>query len=108
MRRLRQSNPTGKSPPGCKNLSSPSKKNKSLAPSGKSTLSLPPSCPTRGALAIVANEGQVAVDAFGGRDERADAYGEIDWVRRPDAGVKLARSESFALAMVSQKAGSPG
>src|SRR4051794_35631056 len=45
---------------------------------------------------------------LGTRDERADAYGEIDWVRRPDAGVKLARSESFALAMVSQKAGSPG
>src|ERR1700712_798021 len=45
------------------NLSTPPRKNKSLAPSGKSNLELPPSCPTRGALAIVANEGQGAVDA---------------------------------------------
>src|SRR6202165_6199346 len=39
---------------------------------------------------------------------RVLAYGEIVWVRRPDAGVKLARGESFKPAMVSQKAGSPG
>src|ERR1700755_3017818 len=38
----------------------------------------------------------------------AFAYGEIVWVRRPDAGVKSARGESLEPAMVSQRAGSPG
>ena len=33
------------------------------------------------------------------------AYGEIVWVRRPDAGVKLARGESLEPAMVSKKPG---
>ena len=46
-----------------KSLSIPSAKNIPLPSSGKSNAQLPPSCPTRGALAIVANEGQGAVDA---------------------------------------------
>jgi hypothetical protein len=65
---------------------------------GKSEVEIPPSCPIRGALAIVANEGQGAVDArqrltsaavpgVAFWRKRALAYGEIDWVRRPDAGV---------------------
>src|ERR1700682_4864210 len=53
-----------------KTLSSPSRKNIPLPSSGKSTAQLPPSCPTRGALAIVANEGQGAVDAKAATDER--------------------------------------
>ena len=31
------------------------------------------------------------------------AYGEIVWVRRPGAGVKLARGESLEPAMVARK-----
>jgi hypothetical protein len=38
----------------------------------------------------------------------AVAYGEIVWVRRPDAGVKFEGSQRCPRAMVSQKAGSPG
>jgi hypothetical protein len=38
----------------------------------------------------------------------ATAYGEIVWVRRPDAGVKFKGSQRCPRAMVSQKAGSPG
>jgi len=60
-----------------------------LAPSGKAEVGLPPSCPTGGALAIVANEGQGAVDARQRLTSAELAYGEIVWVRRPDAGVKL-------------------
>jgi hypothetical protein len=36
------------------------------------------------------------------------AYGEIVWVRRPDAGVKFDGGQRCPRAMVSQKAGSPG
>ena len=36
------------------------------------------------------------------------AYGEIVWVRRPDAGVKFEGGQRCPRAMVSQKAGSPG
>src|SRR3979490_2602003 len=45
-----------------KSLSSPSDKNIPPPPSGKSAVGLSPSCPARGALAIVANEGQGAMD----------------------------------------------
>jgi hypothetical protein len=54
-------------------------------------------------LAIVANEGQGAVDAGSRLTSAAFAYGEIDWVRRPGAGVKLARGESLKPAMVARK-----
>jgi hypothetical protein len=89
-----------------RSLSSPSRKNISVAASGKSDVQFPPSCPTRGALAIVANEGQGAVDvrsrltsaavpgvAFWRR--RVLAYGEIVWVRRPGAGVKSAEAKAY-------------
>jgi hypothetical protein len=33
----------------------------------------------------------------------AFAYGEIVWVRRPGAGVKLARDENLKPAMVARK-----
>src|SRR3978361_2574413 len=36
------------------------------------------------------------------------AYGEIVWVRRPDAGVKFKGGQRCPRAMVSQQAGSPG
>ena len=36
------------------------------------------------------------------------AYGEIVWVRRPDAGVKFEGGQRCPRAMVSRKAGSPG
>ena len=38
----------------------------------------------------------------------AFAYGEVVWVRRPDAGVKFEGGQCCPRAMVSQKAGSPG
>src|SRR5258706_7925095 len=46
-----------------KSLSSPSGKNSSLLLSGKSALGLPPSCPTRGAIARRTSAGRDAVDA---------------------------------------------
>jgi hypothetical protein len=57
MPRVRQINPTGKSPKLSKTLSSPFAKNISHDPSGKSLLQLRPSHPARGALAIVTNAG---------------------------------------------------
>jgi len=36
------------------------------------------------------------------------AYGEIVWVRRPDAGVKFEGGQRCPRVMVSRKAGSPG
>ena len=105
---LRQINTTGKSVPSRKNLSSPSRKNIPLPLSGRNTLRLPPSCPTRGASAVVANAGQGAVDAMVRKTSASVAYGEIVWVRRPDAGVKFKGSQRCPRAMVSQKAGSPG
>jgi hypothetical protein len=45
-------------------------------------------------LAIVANEGQGAVDARLRMTSAAIAYGEIVWVRRPGAGVKLAEAKA--------------
>jgi len=46
-------------------------------------------------LAIVANEGQGAVDAKLRLTSAADAYGEIVWAWRPGAGVKSCRGESL-------------
>src|SRR5882757_7698845 len=89
-------------------MSSPSRKNIPLAPSGKSNAQLPPSCPTKGASAVVANAGQGAMDAAVRKTSASVAYGEIVWVRRPDAGVKFKGSQRCPRAMVSQKAGSPG
>ena len=47
-------------------------------------------------MAIVANEGQGAVDARQRLTSVVLAYGEIVWVRRPDAGVKLADAKAEA------------
>ena len=62
----------------------------------------------RGALAIVTNVRRDAVDAMAAKTNAVVAYGEIVWVRRPDAGVKFWGSQRCPRAMVSQKAGSPG
>jgi len=67
---LRQSNPTGKSVPPRKNLSSPHAKNISLAPSGKSGVQLRSSTATRGAIAIVTTVRWDAMDADAATDER--------------------------------------
>jgi len=48
------------------------------------------------------------VDAGSRLTSVAFAYGEIVWVRRPDAGVKFEGGQRGLRAMVSQKAGSPG
>jgi hypothetical protein len=50
--------------------------------------------PSRGALAIVTNVGRGCGGRDGAKDERAVAYGEIVWVRRPGAGVKLAEAKA--------------
>ncbi|SDJ72829.1 MULTISPECIES: hypothetical protein [Bradyrhizobium] len=50
-----------------------------LSPSRKSLLELPPSCPTRGALAIVADVGAGSGGRGSTRDERTAAYGEVVW-----------------------------
>jgi len=55
------------------------RKNISLNLSGKSKLQLPPSRPTRGALAIVTNAGWDAVDAAAAQTYVANADGEIVW-----------------------------
>ena len=47
-------------------------------------------------MAIVANEGQGAVDVRQRLTSAALAYGEIVWVRRPGAGVKLAEAKADA------------
>ena len=52
-------------------LSSPICKNISVLARPKSTLELPPSCPTEGRLAIVTDAGRDAVDAIGASDESA-------------------------------------
>jgi hypothetical protein len=59
-------------------LSSPSAKNISLSPSGKSTLQLT-RLTHRGALRNVINAGWDAVDADACLTERADADGEVVW-----------------------------
>jgi hypothetical protein len=50
-------------------VSSPSRKNISLNPSGKSLLLISPSRPREGRLAIVTNAGRDAMDAGGAKDE---------------------------------------
>jgi hypothetical protein len=68
---------TGKS---VANLSSPSRKNIPLRDLPKSTLELPPSCPTEGRFANVTDAGRDAVDARRAKDERAWlADGEVVW-----------------------------
>src|SRR3981189_977321 len=62
----------------------------------------------RGALAIVTNVRGDVMDAGLRLPSAAFAYGEIVWVRRPDAGVKFEGGQRCPRAMVSQKAGSPG
>jgi hypothetical protein len=81
--------------------SSAASKNISLGASGKSTLEVSPSCPERGALAIVTNVGRDAVDAAasarkaiagrihtrersaGAQTNGADAYGKTVWFWHP-------------------------
>src|SRR5437588_3072383 len=48
------------------------------------------------------------MDAMVRKTSASLAYGEIVWVRRPDAGVKFNGSQRCPRAMVSQKAGSSG
>jgi hypothetical protein len=43
------------------------------------------------------------VDARLRKTSATFAYGEIVWVRRPGAGVKLARGENLEPAMVARK-----
>ena len=62
----------------------------------------------RGALAIVTTCGEMRWTRRQRLTSAAFAYGEVDWVRRPDAGVKSEGGESCSRAMVSRKAGSPG
>ena len=47
-------------------------------------------------MAIVANEGQGAVDVRLRLTSAVRAYGEIVWVRRPGAGVKSAEAKAEA------------
>ena len=49
---------------------------------------------TRGAIAIVMNVRWDAVDVRLRLTSAAFAYGEIVWVRRPGAGVKLAEAKA--------------
>src|SRR5258705_11152248 len=79
-----------------KSLSSPSGKNSSLLPSGKSALGLPPSCPTRGAIARRHERGAGCGGrgsvrrAIASRTNDAEAYGQVVAFWRPNAGVKSA------------------
>jgi hypothetical protein len=65
--RVRQNNTTGKSPKVCPALRA---KIFRFHRQVETPYQFPPSCPTRGALAIVANEGQGAMDAKAATDER--------------------------------------
>jgi hypothetical protein len=51
---------------------------------------------TRGAIAIVTTVRWDAVDVRLRLTSVAFAYGEIDWVRRPGAGVKLVEAKAYA------------
>ena len=51
-------------------------------------------------MAIVANEGQGAVDARLRLTSAALAYGEVDWVRRPGAGVKSRAKADAAMVAI--------
>jgi hypothetical protein len=68
-------------PSGCfaASLSSPSAKNISLVPSGKSKAWSRASRAERGALANVINAASDAVDAEVRKTKRADADGEVVW-----------------------------
>src|ERR1700682_1343509 len=71
---------TGKSVASPDFLSSPSRKNISLNPSGKSELGLVPSCPTqRGVSRTSRTSGQDAVDAAARETGDANADGEVVW-----------------------------
>jgi hypothetical protein len=49
-----------------------------------------------GRFAIVTSAGWDAVDADAPLTNGADAYGEVVWSRRPDAGVKLRKGSRLA------------
>ena len=91
-RRLRQSNPTGKSPKVCPALRA---KIFRLPRRANHAFNSRSSTATRGAIAIVTNVRWDAVDVRSRLTSAAYAYGEIVWVRRPGAGVKFGGSESF-------------
>src|ERR1700704_3306752 len=76
-------------------------KNISLLPKAKSAAHLGPSRPTQRASAVVTDVGRVAVDADVTETNVADAYGEVVWSWRPDAGVKLCGF--IRAAMVARK-----
>jgi hypothetical protein len=96
-------------------LSSPFRKNFPLFFRRKSLFCLMHPVPLEGRIAIVTDVGA----GCGGRssvkcacDRRATqgvptngaaAYGEVVWSRRPDAGVKFLRSESFSRMTVARK-----
>ena len=82
-------------------MSSPRIKNISLFPKAKSAAHLWPSRPTQRASAVVTDVGRVAVDADVTETNVADAYGEVVWSWRPDAGVKLCGE--IRAAMVARK-----
>jgi hypothetical protein len=70
--RVRQTDPTGKSPGDCQNpLSSPFDKNISVFPKSKSRYMICHPVPKEGRFAIVTNAGWGAVDADGAFDESA-------------------------------------
>ena len=102
---LRQINPTGKSTKVCLALRA---KTFPLPRRANQTSNSARLTATRGAIAIVTTVRWDAMDARPRLTSVAFAYGEIVWVRRPDAGVKFEGGQRCPRAMVSQKAGSPG
>ena len=73
-----------------RNLSSLSRKNTPLSPSGKSTLRLRASHPNEGRLAIVTDVAVRCGGREGARKTSArDADGEVVWSWRPGAGAKF-------------------
>ena len=80
MRRVRQSNPTGKSLLILRNRVKPQNKKYFAFPEGQirgTSIAIP--VPGRGASANVTNVGRVAVDADVPTTNGADAYGEDVW-----------------------------
>ena len=90
---LRQNGTTGKSPKVCPALSA---KIFPLQRRANQTSNSARLAATRGAIAIVTNVRWDAMDVRLRLTSVASAYGEIVWVRRPDAGVKSAEAKAEA------------